>query len=346
MLSPPSGLRPDLLADALARHWQLTATSMRYLPLGFGSHHWEISGPAGARWFATVDDLPAKRWTRAEPLDSVHHRLRASLASAAELANAGLDFVVAPVPTATGEPLARLASEFSLALYPFVAGQSFEWGPFPTEEHRLAVLDLLIAIHTAPAAVSRHALADDLEIQFRDELADSLRRDGPASDDGFAAEDGPFARPTADLIATYAGSIQRQLDRYDALAAEVSAGSAATVLTHGEPHRANTMRTSDGWLLIDWDTVLLAPAERDLCDLDPGDGSILAAYQQATGVRPRQSALELYKLRWDLTDIAIAAAQFRAPHPGDANDAEAFELLGKLLAQIAGPSSHRWPGTS
>ena len=34
--------------------------------------------------------------------------------------------------------------------------------------------------------------------------------------------------------------------------------AARMVLTHGEPHPGNTMRTVDGWRLIDWDTALVA----------------------------------------------------------------------------------------
>ena len=76
----------------------------------------------------------------------------------------------------------------------------------------------------------------------------------------------------------------RLLARYDDLAALSRSRSSSAVLTHGEPHPGNSMLTSGGWLLIDWDTALLAPPERDLWILDPGDGSILGAYAEATGV--------------------------------------------------------------
>ncbi len=73
------------------------------------------------------------------------------------------------------------------------------------------------------------------------------------------------------------------------------------------------MLTAAGWMLIDWDTALVAPPERDLWSLDPGDGSILSAYADATGVRPRASMIELYRIRWDLADIASG----REPLPSD-----------------------------
>jgi len=95
------------------------------------------------------------------------------------------------------------------------------------------------------------------------------------------------------------------------------------------------MRTDGGWLLIDWDTALVAPPERDLWSLDPGDGTILAAYASATGVRPQPFLLDLYRLRWDLADIAVDVSRFRRPHPGSMDDDESWELLSSLIRNVS-----------
>jgi len=328
VLNPPDGLRTDMLAAALSAGWGLDVTSAEYLALGFGSHHWAIATVGGGRWFVTADELPVKRRSLAEPLDVVFGRLGASLATAIDLSDLGMAFVVAPVSTMAGEPLVRLTSRFAVALYPFLCGQSFEWGDFDTKAHRQVVLDFVVALHTAPEPARRRAVTDDLGIAHRDELDAVL-------DTAADAASGPYGQKTVELIAAHEASIHRLLARYDALAAQVRSGSTPTVLTHGEPHRANTMRTSAGWKLIDWDTAAVAPPERDLCNLDPGDGSIFAGYRQATGVTPRPEALELFRLRWDLADIAITVSQFLAPHSGDANDDESFDLLRALMAKIS-----------
>jgi spectinomycin phosphotransferase/16S rRNA (guanine(1405)-N(7))-methyltransferase len=95
------------------------------------------------------------------------------------------------------------------------------------------------------------------------------------------------------------------------------------------------MLTSAGWLLIDWDTALVAPPERDLWSLDPGDGSALAAYADATGVTPLAAMLELYRIRWDLADIAVDVSRFRRPHPGSADDDQSWQLLRSLVTRVS-----------
>ena len=324
MLTPPEGLPEDLLAAVLARGWGLTVTSLAYRPVGWGSHHWEVTGASGTRWFVTADELENKRHTLAEPLTEAFGRLRASLATAVELRELGLEFVVAPVPARDGAPLVRASERFSVALYPWVDGQSFDWGNFPGRAHRRAVLDMLIAIHTAPPAAARHALADDFAIPHRDELEAAL-----AGAD--AAGAGPYAGPLGRLVAEHAGPVRARLDYYDEQRSRARAEPGRPVVTHGEPHPGNTMLAGGRWLFIDWDTVLVAPPERDLWSLDPGDGSTLAAYAAATGVTPRPWLLELYRVRWDLADVAVDVSRFRRPHVGTAEDDQAFELLRSVV---------------
>ena len=216
--------------SALARRWEVTVASMAYRPVGFGSHHWEVIDAAGTRWFVTVDDLEARRHSLREPVNVALDRLRRSLAAARDLRDCGRTFVVAPVPTLDGEPLARTNDRFGVALYPFVEGQSFSWGEFSTPAHRHAVLDLVIAVHTAPSAVRRHAMTDDFAIPHRDELEAIFDPAGNVEDCG------PYARPTTVLLVENAAPIQRLLARYDELVMESRAQPSRTVLTHGEPH--------------------------------------------------------------------------------------------------------------
>jgi aminoglycoside phosphotransferase (APT) family kinase protein len=307
VLSPPDDLPEESLAAALARGWGLEGAEPAYRAVGFGSHHWEIAG----RWFVTVDELDVKRHSADEPLEVPYDRLRAALSAAAEVA--GLPFVVAPVPAADGEPVLRLG-RFAVALYPYLEGESFAWGHY-TEANRAALLEMVSALHTAPPPPS--ARPDDFAIPHRDALAATDPR----------PDTGPYAQRTADLVSAGAGLIRDRLARYDHLV-DTCRTRSRPVLTHGEPHPGNTMRTAAGWRLIDWDTALLAPPERDLWFLEPGS---LDAYTAATGVRPDPDTLALYRLRWDLADLAVTVDRFRRPHPGNADDKESWEILRRLL---------------
>jgi aminoglycoside phosphotransferase (APT) family kinase protein len=330
VLIPPAGLPEAELMAVLAQGWGMSVASLQYQAVGWGSHHWAVTDAAGIRWFVTVDELENKRASAGEPLATAYLRLRAALAAARDLADCGAGFVVAPVPGTGGEPLARVAGRFGLAVYPFVAGQSFPWGEF-SAEHRRAVAGLVAAVHNAPAAARRRALADDFTVPHRDELA-------AACDPARAVPGaGPYAGPAARLIRQHAAPLGALLARYDRLAARARARPPRMVLTHGEPHPGNTMLVAGGgWRLIDWDTALIAPPERDLWDLDPGDGTVLGGYAQATGFIPEQPLLDLYRLRWDITDIAADVSRFRRPHTGTAEDAEAWALLSALVNRVTG----------
>jgi hypothetical protein len=340
MLTPPAGLADRDVLSALASHWHLTATAIAYQSVGWGSHHWLVSDARDVQWFVTADDLDAKRFSPSEPFDPVFARLRAALWAATGLREHGRGFVVAPVPTLAGETLVRVGERFSLAVYPFVSGRSFGWGEFSDSGHRQAVLGMIVGVHAAPEPVTRRAQRDDFAIQRRadlDSALDSLGA-GPA---GWDRPGGPYTHRAAVLMAENAVPVRDLLARYDALLERVRSRALRAVLTHGEPHPGNTMLTDDGWRLIDWDTALVAPPERDLWGLDPGDGSVLAAYAAATGVTPNPEALELYRIRWDLTDIALDSTRLLREHSGSDDDAKTWAGLRSLVAHVSAPGYRR-----
>ncbi|UWP81927.1 aminoglycoside phosphotransferase family protein [Dactylosporangium fulvum] len=313
MLTPPRGLPDDALSSLLVREWGLTVKSLTYRAVGFGSHHWELVDTSGSRWFVTVD----------EPADA--DKLHASLSVAVDLRATGHTFAVAPIPTVGNQPMLR-HGPFAVAVYPFVDGTSFDWNAFAGPEHRQATLDMIIQLHTAPPIVRRHARVDDFAVPHRDEVEQALKQPGP--------DCGPYSTAVADLLVEHAEPLRRVLARYDELVLGSRAEPVRAVLTHGEPHSGNTMRTPTGWRLIDWDTVLVSPPERDLWLIEPGDGSIFAAYADATGVLVRPSTIMLLQLRWALSDIAVEIRRFRRPHTGTSDDAEGWEILRSVVTRI------------
>jgi hypothetical protein len=107
------------------------------------------------------------------------------------------------------------------------------------------------------------------------------------------------------------------------------------VVTHGEPHSANVIRNAEGGLrLVDWDTALIGPRERDLWMTLDADLTGWDEYRQVIGsVRLNEQALGLYRERWALAEICIYAAEFRRPHEETEDTRASWDNLGEYLKE-------------
>jgi spectinomycin phosphotransferase len=328
VLAEPSDLERSALLNALERHWNLRAQTLEYMPVGFGSHHWRAVGTGDAEHFVTVDDLAAG--FQAGPADVAFAALGRAYTTAAFLRDeAGLSFVVAPRPDAEGFVIRRLSERYAVTVSPLIAGETHEWGPWESNEDRRSMGTVLGRLHAATAELPTDLPGrEDLAIPSREVVMEAL------DDLDRPWRTGPFAEPTRRLLTDTAQAYLQRLHEYDELAAEVLASSAPWVITHGEPHRANVIRAPEGaMLLVDWDTTLLAPRERDLrmvLDDDlTGWDEYVTVFGDATLDRP---AIELYRRWWELADSAIYIALFRLPHERDANTVASWQNLTHCLS--------------
>ncbi|MEV0157799.1 phosphotransferase [Micromonospora sp. NPDC050686] len=325
MQDRPEGLDDVDLAAALADGWGLRVGASTYLPVGFGAYHWSVTDHDGRCWFVTVDDLAAGP----EPADATCAALGRALATAVALHHdAGLEFVVAPVLGRAGEPLRRLDARYAVSVFPAVDGTAGRFGPHRPQDVP-EVLELLARLHAATPAAAGTVAPADLAVPGRAGLVAALRDlDRPWTG-------GPFAEPARRLLADRAARVAGLLAEVDRLVARVAAAGADWVVTHGEPHPGNLMRTAAGLRLVDWDTVRLGPPERDLWFLaggDDGGADALTGYAAATGRPVNPDALALYRLRWTVADIAGFVADFRRPHGEGQDSAAAFGYLSGYLA--------------
>jgi hypothetical protein len=86
-------------------------------------------------------------------------------------------------------------------------------------------------------------------------------------------------------------------------------------------------------VLVDWDTCLLAPPERDLWWLAGDDAGIPGTYEERTGVGLDPRLLEAYRLRWDLADVASFVTALREPHGDDDDTRTAWAGLHAVLEE-------------
>jgi len=313
MRTAPPDLDETMLASVLATSWGLEVDTLRYAPVGFGSHHWVATDPGGARTFVTVD--------RSCDVDA----LRAALDTARALQLAGLDFVVGPRPAADGQVLQPVTGPYVASVFPYLDGSP--WPAEGTADDRAAVVDVLAALHAATDRVRDRVRRDDLRLDARDALERSLR------DLAQPWTGGPFSAGVRDLVGAAAAHLRERLATYDALVGAVRSAGSPWVVTHGEPKPDNFLATGSGPVLVDWDTTLLAPAARDLWWLADHDDA-LARYVTATGRAVPEGDLALYRLRWPLTDVALYVRDLRGPHARTADTELAWASLAATVAQL------------
>jgi len=275
---------------ALADGWGLSAETLRYAPVGGGSYHWVVTSGPGERWFVTVDDLDDKGWLgRTRPV--VFAGLRAALDAALRLRrDVGLAFVAAPVPALDGQTVRPLGDAHTVTVFPFLHGTPGEWDkplPAPDLAELMAMLAVLHSVDPAVVRLQRR----EVELSWPDDLELALRELGRPWTGG------PFAEPARELLAGAAGPVRRGLDTLDRWA-RATAAADNLVITHGEPHPGNIIRVASdsAIMLIDWDTVGLAPPERDLWMVATETGAELQRYTELTGRPVDIAAMELYRL--------------------------------------------------
>jgi len=323
--TPPADLDAAAVAEAVAGGWGLPAAWLRYVPLGGGSHHWSATTTDGARYFITVDDLLDKPWLGTDT-ETCFRGLATAFGTARGLREqANLPFVLAPLPSVRAETVRRLTPRYSLTVFPYVAGETGHWGGDLDPEGRDQILCLLAALHGATKTIRSLVTPRGREVYERADLEIALRElDRPWPG-------GPFAEPARQALAALAGDVAGWLADLDRLAAHVAANGGVRVVTHGEPHGGNIMRVGRELLLIDWDTVALAPPERDLWMLDDGTAGALAAYTDATGRTADTMTLSYYRLAWRLADLAGFTRRLRSAHQRDGNTEHAWASLQIVL---------------
>jgi Phosphotransferase enzyme family len=322
----PADLDRAVLAAALQAGWGLRDAELAYVPEGGGSHHRRCRAAGGDEWWVSVDDLRAT-FHAAETEDAALASLERAFGTAAALRTAGLEFVVAPVLDSQGRLLRRLGSRYAVRVAPVVAGAPGRFGAY-TPEHRRRVAGPVGRLHAASARIP-DVLPEtaDLAIPSRAGLLSAVGEIGSRWDSG------PLAEDVRMLLAPRAREVERRLARHDAVAARVRARSAGWVVTHGEPHGGNVIFDPAGGLhLIDWDTALRAPRERDLHMVLGDDLTGWDEYRAAAGpVELDREAFDLHRRMWALADIASFVTQLRRPHADTEDSRHAYAALEHYL---------------
>lgn len=282
-----------IIASALCANWSVPAERIEHLAVGQGGYHWRASTRGSEQYFLTISDLSDGDIGQAQTFA----RLRAAFESALLLRQSGLEFVVAPIPTTDGALLVRLDRRWAAGLFWMIDGLAGAFGPTKASE-RAEVLEVLTALHRSPLARSLAVPRPAPEIAGRNALEGLL---GGAT----VWPSGPLAREAGRALEAHRRIVRALLDGFDrARMLILEAPVESLVVTHGEPHPANLVRSVAGLRLVDWDTVAVAPPERDLWMVLAGDARAADAYSEMTRHQVSWPLIRLYRSMWRLRNIA------------------------------------------
>ena len=292
MREPPEHVDAAQVLDAARTAWRADLDHLEYLPVGFGAQHWKASSAERAVLFVTLDSLGARH-----DLDS----LRGAYEAAAALSAAGLAFVHAGIA-----PYCIEFAGAALSATPWLDART------PTRLDIEETARLLARLHAAAPPAGVPGWRPLVPVDFADTLSGRVAARWTR---------GPHGERAREALRERLGDLARWTARYHQLAED--ARQRPWVLTHGEPHADNQLVTAGATVLIDWESLKLAPPERDLRTIVAAGG--------IDAVRPDLAMLELFDLEWRLDEISQYADWFESPHRDNAGDRIAIEGLGEEL---------------
>jgi len=343
VLREDPSLDEGAIAASLAAHYRLRVAAIEYLPIGFDMRAavYRTAAVDGAEYFLKVRFGPVF-----EP------GLRVPRA----LIDLGIPNILGPLRTVAGDlwaPLER-SDGHSIVLYPFIHGQSAKTVGLSAEQFR-TFGETLWAVH-----------ASGLEQRFQDQLrVEDFALPSAAKARRMLTmveNDSTFESPAATLLAAFwrenAGRIRQTLARAEELGRALQDRSFALVLCHSDIHLTNVLVGADGRIwLIDWDSPLIAPRERDLLfvvgstigrPVLPHEEDWFFAGYGPTEIDP--VALAYYRFERKIEDLGeIAESVFLDPDISEAVRAAETELVlrffepGGSIDRIESIPRRRWP---
>ena len=191
----------------------------------------------------------------------------ASVSVPSYLSKLGIKQIIPPLATRTGQ-LHAVLENYAVILYPFVEGKNgFERSLSEPQWRQFGAA--LKAFHTAkfPPAITRSIPREEFSPQWRESVKMVLKR---IDQETFSE---PIAREMADFLKTKSIEISELVNRTEHFAQVLQRQTLEFILCHGDIHAWNLLLTDNGaFYMVDWDTLIFAPKERDLMFIGGGLG--------------------------------------------------------------------------
>jgi spectinomycin phosphotransferase len=317
MLEKPD-LQDEKIISCLQEAYEFQVRTVEFLPLGADVN-------TAVYRITTTDGTPRFLKLRSGDFDETAVRLPKFLS------DQGIKQIISPLTTKTDELWANLG-RFKAVLYPFVVGQNgYEIKMQP--HHWQAFGTTLKRIHsvTLPSELAQALPRETFTPHWREAVKTILA--GLVEDAQFAD---PVAGETAVLLKTNQAVILDLVDRAERLAQAAQAQTVEFVVCHADIHAGNILITpNDAFYLVDWDTLLLAPKERDLMYVGAGllggwfspqeeEAYFYPAYGQT---QVDQNLLAYYRYERIVQDIAAFCEQLLLTDEGGADREQSLHYL-------------------
>ena len=244
------------------------------------------------------------------------------------LSDHGVALIITPVETRDGR-LWTHVDNFAATLYPFVEGRN-GYDVLPLERHWVELGAALKEMHTIAVPPS---LVEAIPRETFSPFWRNMVRDVQVLVEATVFEE-PVAARCAAFVREKRAEIDGLVTRAEALATNLTARPLPFVLCHGDIHAWNLLIGADGALyIVDWDTLILAPKERDLmfvgASLGIGDTPAGAAlfYQGYGKTEIDRDALAYYRCERIVEDIAVFCQQLLLTDEGGAVREQALGYL-------------------
>lgn len=254
----------------------------------------------------------------------------ASVAVPKTLSDLGMRQVIPPLPTLDGRLWAHLAP-YHVILYPYVEGR-LGYERKLTEQQWIKFGAALKQLHTAqlPAAIISAIPRETFSSQWRDAVKVFLER--------VAGE--TYAEPAAAALAAFLrgkrAEVLEMIARAERLAHKLREQPPEFILCHGDIHGWNLLIDErEALYIVDWDTLIFAPKERDLMFIGGGLGNSgytpqeeeALFYQGYGDTTVNQVALAYYRYERILEDIAAFCEQIFLSEEGGEDRQQALEYV-------------------
>ncbi|MET3493589.1 phosphotransferase enzyme family protein [Variovorax boronicumulans] len=264
MLTPPD-ITHDAIQACLAETYGLQATRIEFLPLGADVHSavFRVQANDGTAYFLKLRSGDFEKSAVAVP--AFLHR------------DKGIAAVMAPLPT-TDHQLSVQRHGFEWMLYPFFEGRNgFE---------RALTAAQWTALGAALGIIHRTELPPELlagvpKESYAHQWREGVRRYQRRFINGFVGD--AIVQRFHAFWGAHDEEIETLVYRSEQLASILLEKALPQVLCHADIHAGNVLVGNDGQIaIVDWDTLMLAPKERDLMFIGGGVGHVWNQPQEET----------------------------------------------------------------